>query len=138
MAAWRFMGRAFVFLWLDRIYGLSCVGWQGDIGKVLAKIFKVSGNAYHGGVVGAELKLRDKDLKVASLSQTLHFTAKKAVGRHTSGNGHLLDTGFFDGFVQFLDKEANDALLYGCTQVGFVLLNECRVFGKTVAQEIEE
>ena len=117
---------------------LSGVGRQGDVGKVMPEIFEVSGNAHHGGIVGAELERRDEDLQTAPLPQALDFAAQKAVGRNTASYGHLLDTSLFDGLLDLLDQESDDALLYGGTEVGFVVLYKCRVFGKPVAQEIEE
>lgn len=95
-------------------------------------------NAHHGGIVGAELELRDENITTATPTEGLHLLTEIGVGAHATGNGDLAHTCSQQCLVKFFNQEINDGALDGGTKVGFVIFDEERVVLQTVAKEIEE
>ena len=129
-----------------RIYGSicgllhchPCVGGRVVSAEVPVKVFELSGDGNHRGVVGGERALWNERLYAAGLAIVSHGLAHSGVGRHAAADGYGLHHRLPGGLVELVDEYVDDGLLQGCGQVGLVLLYETRVGLYIVAQGVEE
>ncbi len=116
----------------------SCERGEVDVGKVATQIFEVSGNPYHGCVVGAVLHLGNEATPMMLVAYLLQLVAQRAIGTNAASYGHLTYMRGNGGFLEFFEQEPYYTLLYAGTEVGFVLLDIVGVLFQFVAQIVKE
>ena len=127
-----------MFLVFSFYFLASSVRRQTDVGEFAFKILEIAGDAYHGGIVGAEFERRDERLPVVLLADTLQFTSKQTVGADAASDGHLPHFVVDGGALYLLNQEFYDGLLDAGAEVSLVFFYEVGVFFQPVAEEIEE
>ncbi len=77
----------------------------------------------HGSIIGAEGRLRDVQRGSFFLHERLRIRAELPVGRNSTYDRNIADTGFVDRTGQRIDQNVNDGLLHRCAEI-------CRMGGK--------
>ena len=95
--------------------------------KIPCQVFKMGGNAYHAGIVGAVGKSRYVGAPALLCTQRKKLLAQCSIGRNSAGNGNLLNACKQCRLLELVEQDAHDALLNGSAKVGQFLLNKGRV-----------
>lgn len=102
------------------------------------QIMKISGNGYHGSIVRSELELRKIGSPPAFLSFFRDRGTQSAIGGNSATYGYLPDAGGLGGLDEFVHKNLYQSPLEAGTDIFLVLLQELRIIGHAVADEIQK